>query len=115
MSSSEKKDQIRIGPEIAPGKRATMRRRDDKISTGSFGGLKEGQPIPNGAEIISLGAPDPDGWHDVNVLYRHEEARAAAPVETVEPPKRGTSDGPPQVATPAYREGWSRVYAKKLN
>jgi hypothetical protein len=108
-----KKDQIRLGPETPSGQRSTIRRRGDEISTGVFGGLKEGQPIPKGAELISLGEPDSDGWHDVNVHYRHESEPAATPIETLEVQKRGTSDGPPQVATPAYRKGYDRIFGGK--
>ncbi len=105
------KDQIRLGREISPGRHETLRRRDGKISNGLFGGLKEGQPIPKGAEIVSLGKPDADGWHDANVLYRHEDNPVAAPVEVTE--KRNTSDGPPQVATPEYRKGYDRIFGKQ--
>jgi hypothetical protein len=35
-----------------------------------------------------------DGWHDIETVYR-------------------VSDGPAQVATPAYRAGYDRIFGKK--
>lgn len=98
---SKQKDQVNIGPPIAPGVRAVARRRGDDITIGTFAEFKEGKPIAEGSEIMHVGAPDDEGWCDVDSLYRHGgEARA-------------TSDGPPQVATPAYREGYDRIFGKK--
>ena len=54
--------------------------------------VKDGQPIPEGAELIQVGAEDSDGWRDVTTVYK---------------------SGPAQVATPAYREGYDRVFGKQ--
>lgn len=92
-----------------------LRQRGDELSTGRFGAVEDGKPIPEGAELIMSGPPDHDGWRDVKVLYRHETAPQPEPVE----PEFSvglsgfTTDGPPQVATPAYREGYDRIFGKK--
>jgi hypothetical protein len=86
------RDQINLGPELAPGKRMAIRRRDgqeDEVSLISK--MKDGEAVPAGAEIIHI-KPGDDEWHDVDVLYR---------------------SGPAQVATPRYREGYDRIFGKK--
>lgn len=91
-----KKDQIRIGAEISPNVRQVERRKDGRIARGELGLLREGQPIPEGSELVKL-VPGEDEWHDCETVYR------------VEP----TLSGPPQVATPEYRAGYDRIFGKK--
>jgi hypothetical protein len=57
--------------------------------------VKDGQPIPEGAELIQVGAEDGEGWRDVTTVYKSERS------------------GPAQVATPAYREGYDRIFGKQ--
>jgi hypothetical protein len=90
-----KTDQIRLGPEIEPGRGAAIRRSDEGISFGTFTEVKSGRPIPEGAELICVGDPADDGWRGVTPFYKHE------------------SNGPAQVATPAYHEGYDRIFGKK--
>jgi hypothetical protein len=45
-----------------------------------------------GSEIAHISPEDSDGWHEVQTLYRN---------------------GPAQVATPKYREGYDRIFGKK--
>ena len=102
------KDQIRIGPEVAPGRRIAVRRCGDTIAVGTFVSMKDGQPIPEGAELIRLAnKQDADGWRDATVLYRNEPEAELAPLEET----RGS--GPAQVATPAYRTGYDRIFGKQ--
>lgn len=98
------KDQMRLGPEIEPGHGAAVRRGADGkiVGFGTFTTVKDGQPIPEGVELIHVGAEDDDGWRDVTTLYGREPERSA--------PER---NGPAQVATPAYRNGYDRIFSKK--
>jgi len=93
--SEKSKDQIRLRPEIGLGQGAAIRRCGKGFSFGNFTEMKDGQPLPEGAELIHVGASDDDGWRDVTPIY---ERRAS---------------GPPQVATPAYRAGYARIFGKK--
>jgi len=88
---------MRFGSEIEPGRGAAIRRCGEGVSFGTFTEMKEGQPIPEGSELVRVGASDDDGWYDVTPIYKHE------------------SNGPPQVATPAYRDGHDRIFGKKQN
>lgn len=81
------KDQIRITPFGT-----AIRRNDEEVSYGTFREAKEGQSIPQGAEFIHAGEADADGWRDVTSIYKN---------------------GPAQVATPQYREGYDRIFGKK--
>lgn len=91
---------MRLGPEIEPGHGAAIRRSGENGETvgfGTFTTVKDGQPIPEGVELIRVGAEDDDGWRDVTTLYGREPERS----------------GPAQVATPAYRNGYDRIFSKK--
>jgi len=102
------KDQIQIGPEVSPGRRIAVRRRGDEVTVGTFGGMKEGRPIPEGAELVRVDPTCHDGWHDATVLYSHS-ALEPEPEEVEET----HGSGPAQVATPAYREGYDRIFGKQ--
>ena len=95
MSDEKLKDQAMVGSEIAPGVRHVVRRRGDgDLQLGHFHEVKEGQPIPPGAEVVLVGKPGDDGWRDVESIY-------------------GGRSGPPQVATPEYREGYDRIFGNR--
>jgi hypothetical protein len=86
------KDKIRFGPELSPGQRTSFRRRAESpedVEVGVFVEAKDGQQIPEGAELISVEAESEDGWHGAETLYK---------------------SGPSQVATPKYREGYERIF-----
>ena len=88
------KNQIRLSPENQ-GRGAAIRRNGDGFGFGTFSEVKEGQPIREGAELIRIGPEDDDGWRDVTSIYEHERS------------------GPAQVATPAYRDGYDRIFGGK--
>lgn len=92
-----KKDQLRIGEEVSPNTRL-VERRGERSGVGTLTPVRDGQALPEGAELVKI-TPGQDGWHDVETIYKHE------PVTEL--------NGPPQVATPAYRDGWSRIFGKK--
>jgi len=89
-----KKDEIQIGPEISPGVHLGLRRTPDgavrKVTCMPSG---DGVPLAPGSEVVDVEAASTDGWHKMTSLYK--------------------VPGPAQVATPAYREGYDRVFGKK--
>jgi len=91
--ADELKDQIRWGPQIGPDARVAIRRDADgnerEVLARQPG---DGAPMLPGTEVVTVSPTCRDGWHDVETLYRH---------------------GPPQVATPKYREGYDRIFGKK--
>lgn len=88
------RDRMKVGSTV-DGRSAAIRQRDGKIESGTFREAKEGQPIPEGVELLHVDAPDEDGWREVTSVY----GRRAA--------------GPAQVATPAYRESYDRIFGKQ--
>lgn len=87
-----KKDLVTLGPGI-DGKHPYLRERPDgRMQTGILGPkLAEGQPITDA------------------LLLKHEEG----PVFEVLHEHR-SSQGPPQVATDAYRDGWDGIFGNKV-
>jgi hypothetical protein len=69
-----------------------MRRTSEGIGFGTFKEVKEGQPLREGAELIRVGDENEDGWRDVTSIYK---------------------SGPPQVATPRYRENYDKIFGKQ--
>lgn len=88
-------DEIKIGPEVAPGVRAAIRRRGDETEPVYFTEHADGAPINPGEEYVRFGKPARDGWRPVTSVYK------------------AAGDGPAQVATPSYREGYDRIFGKK--
>jgi len=91
----KQKDQMRLGSMVGDGHGAAIRRNCEEISFGTFTEVKEGQPIPDGAELVHLSGENEDGWRDVTSVYKRE------------------SSGPAQVATPQYRENYDRIFGAK--
>lgn len=90
MSEKEAHDEIMFGPEISPGAHVALRRSPDGSTRRVIcSRQRDGVPLAPSAELIDIGRASEDGWRRVTVLYK----------------------GPPQVATPAYREGW--IFGKK--
>jgi len=89
----DSRDEIRFGPEIAPGVRSALRRSPDgtvrEVACQQF---REGAPLYESSEIADVDPTCNGGWHKLNVRYKV---------------------GPAQVATPAYREGYDRIFGKK--
>lgn len=105
----DRRDEIAIGPEVAPGIRAGLKRTaDGEVTPMHFTPARDGVPVPPGAEVLFVD-PVSDGtssscecgtWRKVSSLY---------------PPLAGqaTSQGPAQVATPEYLENYDRIFGKK--
>jgi hypothetical protein len=88
--------EIELGPEISDGVRIGARRRGGEVELVSLTTMKDGATLAPGSEVIDI---EPrDGRYMAKTIYKV--------------PLTG-GDGPAQVATPAYRDGWSRVFGKK--
>ncbi len=90
------KDRIRIGPKLEDGRRlATRIHADGSTSNGIIAPAEDGKPIHG--ELLRVNDECHEGWHDVDTVYD------ASP----------TLNGPAQVATPRYREGYDRIFGTK--
>jgi hypothetical protein len=97
-------DVVQLGPEVAPGVRCAVRHRPDHTSEELyFTEAQDGAPVPPGADLVNLGPDDGSGWRPVETLYSSGETGA----------RKAGGDGPAQVATPAYRDGYDRIFGKK--
>ena len=80
-----------------------LRRRDAEgpVEMGTMRPLREGKPIDG--EVVTLRQR-----RDLPFLYDVK-------TELADPePRRGTSDGPAQVATEDYRKGWDAIWGRRL-
>ena len=81
-----------------------LRARPGQLEAGEVRRLREGQPLMPGGELVRLvERPEGANLYDVKVDY-------AAPAATA---KAKSAGGPPQVASPQYRESWERTFARK--
>jgi hypothetical protein len=89
-------DEIAFEQELAPGVYSALRRSPDgEIKRVAIQPFREGAPLYASSEIANVSEEARDGWHKLTSVYK------------------AAGDGPAQVATPEYREGWSRIYDKK--
>jgi len=80
-----------------------LRARPGQIEAGEVRPLREGQPLAPGGEVVRLvERPEAPCLYDVKVDYQVPAGEEAAGRD---------AGGPPQVATPAYRESWERTFA----
>lgn len=90
----KKKDKIWIGPQDETGQhRAVRDLGDGELQAAHFRVAKNGETVPPGSELVFL---DPkqgnDGGYEVVASYKN---------------------GPAQVSTPAYRDGYDRIFGKQ--
>lgn len=98
-------DVVLLGPELPEGRgRFVLRKRGERVETGAIRPSEEGKPILG--EMVKLSPREEDGLYDVEVLHDGRSGRTDAPA--TDPPR----SGPAQVATDAYRAGWSRLFAR---
>jgi len=108
------KDEIAFGPEVSPGVRLALRRQGDAVKQGLVRPIRDGEPLQPGEELVTVGAPsggyEEGRWHELTSIYKRE--RTSDNEQTSDDGERNQS-GPPQVETPAYREGYDRIFGKK--
>jgi hypothetical protein len=92
--SDERKDELKFTECTGPNSFKAVRRNDEGEHEMKVWVPKPGEPLPEGAEALSMGFECRDGWHDVETVYRN---------------------GPAQVATPKYRDGYDRIFGKKTD
>lgn len=95
----KKPDVVLLGPPTSDGDGVhVLRAREERIETGELRALREGKPVVG--EIVSL-------------KPREGNPRVCDVESTFTPPAQ--AKGPAQVATPAYRENWDQIFAKKTD
>jgi hypothetical protein len=78
---------------FGPGVYAALRRTPDgEVRQVTCSPMRSGAPLRLGAELANVSEGNEDGWHPLTSIYK---------------------SGPAQVATPAYREGYDRIFGKK--
>lgn len=89
----ESSESVLIQDEVRPGVYRGFREKDGAVVPSLFTEAKDGVPMPPGAELlVPEGRACPHGWRKVRTVYR---------------------SGPAQVATPAYRAGYDRIFGGK--
>jgi hypothetical protein len=82
-----------------------LRARQGHLEVGEIRPLRQGQPIAAGEVVRLVERPENPNFYDVKVDYK-------APTPSTTPSLRA-AHGPAQVATPAYRDSWERIFASK--
>jgi hypothetical protein len=101
-------DVVLVHGKTADGEGASvLRARPGRIEAGEVRPLREGRPLVGGGEVVRLaqraGTPH---IYDVDVQYEVPKPAASA---------SDGGNGPPQVATHAYRESWERTFGRRRN
>ncbi|MBM4357430.1 MAG: hypothetical protein FJ096_04895 [Deltaproteobacteria bacterium] len=107
-ASTDPRDVMFVYGQDDAGDYGVIRQREDQLEVGCLRPTKEGQPIHG--ELVSLRQrPEHAQLFDVDVVH---DARSAPPRSA--PPRSAPSrSGPAQVATPAYRSNWERVFGAR--
>jgi hypothetical protein len=81
-----------------------LRARPGRIDAGEVRPMTDGRPLAAGGEVVRL-----ERRADAPALFDvHVECAIPAPATPVHTPP--AQDGPPQVATPAYRKNWELTF-----
>jgi len=90
-------DFIVLGPELPNGAQAVLRHREDHtVEMAELHPIADGQPLPEGAEMVHLLGEGPT--YKVESLYKNDDAERK---------------GPSKVTTAKYRSGWDETFGKK--
>ena len=93
------KDHMTVGPEVSRNQRLFVRHRPDHtIEAGTLQVLKDGDPIDPSGETVRLNHVGPGDLYEVEPLY-------GSPSQ---------SNGPAQVNSEAYLQGWDRIFGKPV-
>ncbi|MDP9001359.1 MAG: hypothetical protein M3O46_14755 [Myxococcota bacterium] len=81
-----------------------LRARPGRVDTGEVRPMREGRPVTAGGEVVRLERRgDEPALFDVRVEYVIPGCNQSAKTTAAD-------GGPPQVATPAYRENWELTF-----
>jgi hypothetical protein len=81
-----------------------LRARPGRLEAGEVRPMAEGKPLMPGGEVVRLERrKDAPALYDVHVECKVPDAPQESP---------RSRDGPPQVATKAYREAWARTFGR---
>jgi hypothetical protein len=91
--AKKKKDIVRVLAELPDAHKVIARERDGEVHIGGLcPHVEEGKPLRPDAEYVHL-EKRADGAYDCETLFG--------------------GDGPGQVATESYRDGWDAIWGKK--
>src|SRR5579864_3762253 len=85
-----------------------LRARPGRIDAGEVRPMREGRPVAAGGEVVRL-----ERRADAPALFDVHVECVIPPVASAPPTERASGDGPPQVATPAYRENWELTFGPR--
>ena len=84
------RERIRMREVVGPGAVRADLERDGKVQSCVVRQAEDGDPVPPGVDLVHVKETGSGEWYDAETVYR--------------------GSGPPQVATPAYREGYDRIF-----
>jgi hypothetical protein len=97
------------GPTLDGEGARVLRARPGRIDTGEVRPMREGRPVAAGGEVVRLERRvDAPALFDVHVECVIPGVVAAGQTTRAD-------GGPPQVATPAYRENWELTFGSRKN
>jgi hypothetical protein len=104
-SGGSNNDVMKVGPDLGDGFRPYIRHKSDcSMETGWVKPHPDGKPIGDADGLIQLEGREGGDVFNVKTLY--ERPRHAGDVA-------GDKNGPAMVSSPAYRDGWDRIFGNK--
>ncbi|MCA9609362.1 MAG: hypothetical protein KC619_27365 [Myxococcales bacterium] len=108
MAKPKRPDDVALvlGATEGAEKLAVLRKRGDKVEAAVLAKAEEGKPVHG--DLVRLSAREEPHLYDVETIHE-----APKPDASTTPTPTGARSGPAQVASPAYREGWDRIFPAK--
>lgn len=98
-------DLMKVGPDLGNGVRPYIRHKADcSMETGWVKPHADGEPVGYADGLVQLEGRKGDDVFNVRTLY--ERPRQPGDVA-------GDKNGPAMVSSPAYRDGWDRIFGSK--
>jgi hypothetical protein len=96
-------DFMKVGPDLGEGFRPYVRHKSDcSMETGWVKPHPDGKPIGDADGLIQLEGREDGDVFNVRTLYERVRGDVA-----------GDKNGPAMVSSPAYRDGWDRIFGNK--
>ena len=121
-AASESKDVVLVHGKTEDGGYRVLRKKDDGLYLGEMRSATEGKPISPGGELVSLEARDEaPNLFDVKTLWKQPGSESSDPAaestasaddekSAASAAPRLAADGPAQVTTEAYRDGFRAIW-----